>query len=476
MSPGKGKAKRTLSMYHILIADDELAMLKGILFHLQDNPQFEVVSASGRDEAINIIASQELDLLVCDLMMPEIEDGLAVMRAAKEQWYMPTVLAMTAFDTVENAVLAMQAGADDFIPKGFGTEELSLRIDNMLEKKKQIDQLLNENRILRETIRQQYHDFRIIGNSPQIRELQSRLQKIAGDATATCLIEGENGTGKELFARAIHAASRRKDAPFISINCAAIPEQDMEGELFGYEKGAFSTAYTAKPGLFENARNGVIFLDDIDEMPDAMQVRLLPVLEERRFQRNGGKKVIELEAMIIAATKKNLQTLVQNGQFRQDLFFLLNVVSLTITPLLERREDIRLLAQFFLDQLNKERKKQLFFAEESLRILESYDFPGNVRELKNIIEDAFVFCESNTIQPHNLSIKSTDEGIYGRGKTLSAPADYFALGYKDALQSFERDYFDRLLEDHNGDLIEAAQRAGVNPEWFSQKIKELGLK
>lgn len=462
-------------MYHILIADDELAMLKGILFHLEDNPQFEVLSASGRDEAINIIASRELDLLVCDLMMPAIEDGLAVMRAAKEQWYMPTVLAMTAFDTVKNAVLAMQAGADDFIPKGFGTEELSLRIDNLLGKKKQIDQLVNENNILRENVREQYYDFRIIGHSRQITELQNRLKKIADDAIATCLIEGENGTGKELVARAIHAASRRKDAPFISINCAAISEQDMEGELFGYEKGAFSTAYSAKPGLFEKARDGVIFLDDIDEMPETMQIRLLPVLEERRFQRIGGTNFFELEAMIITATKKNLQTLVQKGKFRQDLFYLLNVVTLTMVPLRERREDIRLLAQFFLEQLNKERKKQLSFAEESLRILESYDFPGNVRELKNIIEDAFVFCESNTIQPHNLSIKSSDEGIYGRAKTFSPPANYFVLSYREALQSFEKDYFTFLLKAHNGDLIQAAEGAGVNPEWFSQKINDLGL-
>jgi two-component system response regulator AtoC len=466
-------------MYQILIADDELAMLKGIQFNLQDNSDFEVFTASDRQSAIDILKSNEIDIVVSDLMMPDIADGLAVMKSAKEQWYKPSVLAMTAFETVENAVMAMQAGADDFISKGFGIDELSFRVENMLKKKQEVDYLANENRILRETIQQHYSDYKIVGRSKQIVDLHNRIQKIAADATATCLIQGESGTGKELIARAIHASSKRRDKPFVPINCAAIPENLIESELFGYEKGAFTSAYSTKPGKFENAKGGIIFLDEIGELPLSLQVRLLRVLEERSFYRIGGKRPIDIDVMILSASNKDLHEQVQKGLFREELYFRLDVIKIEVPPLRERKEDIKVLAQFFLDRFNKERKKDLKFSEQAMSMLESYDFPGNVRELRNIIEDAFVFCEGLTIQPHNLSLKTdvdkTSQPKNQESLFLSDNGDEL-LPFSQALEQFEKKYFTKLLRDSYWSIREAAKKAGLSREWLGKKLGKLGLK
>jgi len=279
-------------MNRILIVDDEATMLKGITFHLQENSSYEIFTAAERKPAIEFIENNELDLIVTDLMMPKVEDGLAVIKAAKDQWYQPSVLAMTAFETVENVVETMRAGADDFVSKGFGIDELSMRIDNLLKKKQQFSQLSIENRILKETIQHHFSDFQIIGKSKQILNLLEKIKKIAKDARATCLIEGESGSGKDLIARIIHALSSRRQAPFVPINCAAIPENLIESELFGHEKGSFTGAYSTRQGKFEHANGGIIFLDEIDKItgnkggghgPDVsregVQRDLLPVVE-----------------------------------------------------------------------------------------------------------------------------------------------------------------------------------------------------
>ena len=461
-------------MYHLLIVDDEESMLKGIEFNLQDNPDYDVKTATNKEDAIKILKASEIDLVVSDLMMPDVKDGLTVMQAAKEQWYNPSVLAMTAFESIENAVKAMQAGADDFISKGFGIDELTFRIEGILKKKRQIDQLSNANKILQETIQQHYSDFKIVGNSGQISELLARVQLVAADATATCLIQGESGTGKELVARTIHVMSKRKNAPFVAINCAAIPENLIESELFGHEKGSFTNAYSTKQGKFENAKGGIIFLDEIGELPLALQVRLLRVLEERNFYRIGGNRPIEIDVMILAASNKNLNDLVKKGVFREDLYFRLNVIQIEIPPLRSRPEDIRILANFFLDRFNLERKKQLSFSESALKHLEGYKFPGNVRELRNIVESAFVFCEDQVIQPHNLTLPI----IYDKEKldivdevnVLPVPKNN-DLSYHEALKK----YFVKILEEVYWSKMEAAKKAGISREWLSKKIQRLGL-
>ena len=340
----------------------------------------------------------------------------------------------------------------------------TFRIDGILKKKKQIDQLSNANKILQETLQQHYSDYKIIGNSAQILELLKRVKRIAEDATATCLIQGESGTGKELVARTIHVLSKRNAAPFVAINCAAIPENLIESELFGHERGSFTNAYSTKQGKFENAKGGIIFLDEIGELPLPLQVRLLRVLEERSFYRIGGKQSIEVDVMILAASNKNLNELVQKGAFREDLYFRLNVIQIEIPPLRSRPEDIPVLANFFLERFNKERKKQIRFSKKALQLLEAYGFPGNVRELRNIVENAFVFCDGNFIEPHNLSLRSDYGKIEFKDElieTENTTASNNNLSYYEALENFEKKYFIKILEETYWSKMDAAKKAGI---------------
>jgi DNA-binding NtrC family response regulator len=465
-------------MNRILIIDDEFSMLRGIEFHLRENADYDILTASDRKTAMEILGSQEIHLVVTDLMLPSIEDGLAIMRFAKKQWYQPSVLAMTAFESVENAVATMQAGADDFVSKGFGLDELTLRINNLLKKKNEIDRLAIENRILRETIQKQFSDFQIIGKSPKMVKLMGNVKKVAADARATCLIEGESGTGKDLVARTIHALSIRREAPFVPINCAAIPESLIESELFGHEKGAFTGAFETKQGKFEHAKGGIIFLDEIAELPLHLQVRLLRVLEERSFYRIGGKHPIDVDVMVISATNQNLKELVRAEKFREDLYFRLNVVTITVPPLRERPEDIGNLAIFFLEKFNLERNRQLTFSEKALQELKSYHFPGNVRELRNIVEDAFVFTDGMIIEPKNLSFRKSPLANQGKinENSLSLPPDLIKSNLKIATEHFERAYFSQLLNFFHWNITEVAHIAGLKRESLSRKLKRLGLK
>jgi DNA-binding NtrC family response regulator len=449
-------------------------MLKGIELNLEDHTDYDVKVASDSKTAIRLIKENEFDLVVSDLMVPEVEDGQEIVRQAKSMWYRPFVLTMTAFESWENAVSTMKAGADDFISKGFGLDELALRIENLLKKKRQMDHLEFENRILKETIQLQYSDYKIIGQAPIVLKLIKKIEKIAADAQSTCLIFGETGTGKDLVARNIHALSPRRDAPFVPINCAAIPENLIESELFGHERGSFTGAHTAKQGKFEIANGGIIFLDEIGELPLPLQVRLLRILEERSFYRIGGKVPIEVDIMILAATNKNLNQLVKEGDFRQDLFYRLDVITIEVPPLRKRKQDIPLLTQFFLDKFNRERKKVIELSGEALQLLTGYNFPGNVRELRNIIEDAFVLCENDVITTDNLSIRPTMPQKKGQ-VDLSISMDQVHQKYEGAISQFERTYFTKILELNNWNTRWAAKEAGISREWLSKKIRKLNI-
>ncbi len=272
-------------MYQILVVDDDQTMLRGIELNLEDYEDYKVYTASDKKKALKLIETKEFNLVLSDLMIPEPSDGLEIVKSARAQWYQPSILVMTAFETVENAISTMKAGADDFIAKGFSLDELSFRIDSLLKNKEKIEKLEFENRILKETIQQQFSDYKIVGESSAIKELKNKLKKIAADGKSTCLIHGESGTGKDLVARNIHMMSPRKNGPFVPINCAAIPANLIESEFFGHEKGTFTGAYSTRQGKFEIARNGIIFLDEIAELPLPLQVRLLRVLEEKSFYR-----------------------------------------------------------------------------------------------------------------------------------------------------------------------------------------------
>lgn len=465
-------------MFRLLIVDDDQTMLKGIELNLEDHSDYNVKTASDRNTAIDLLKEHEFDLVVSDLMVPEVKDGQAIVREAKSMWYRPFVLTMTAFESWENAVSTMKAGADDFISKGFGLDELTMRIENLLKKKRQIDHLEFENRILKETIQLQYSDYKIIGQAPIIKKLVAKLNKVAADAQSTCLIFGETGTGKDLVARNLHALSPRRDEPFVPINCAAIPENLIESELFGHERGSFTGAHTAKQGKFEIANGGVIFLDEIGELPLTLQVRLLRILEERSFYRIGGKVPIDVDIMILAATNKDLSKLVKEGDFREDLFYRLDVITIEVPPLRKRKQDIPLLTQFFLEKFNRERNKTIELSDDAMQVLIQYNFHGNVRELRNIIEDAFVLCEDNLITPDNLSIRpeSLHKKEQKNTKEFSISKNLIHQKYETAISQFEKEYFTRMLELNDWNTRWAAEKAGISREWLSKKIKKLNIR
>ena len=464
-------------MYRVLISDDDETILKGIRFHLQEQNALEIVTAETKEEALNYIENDEFDAVIVDLMFPEADDGLSVIRCARNQMYRPFILAMTAFESVDNAVATMQAGADDFAAKGFNLDELMLRIENLFKRKKELQHLTIENEILRQTVRQQFNDYQIIGLSRQIKELMGKVLKIAEDAYATCLIEGESGTGKDLFARTIHMMSKRSYAPFIPINCAAIPDNLLESELFGHERGSFTSAYVSRQGKFEQANEGVLFLDEISELPMPLQGVLLRALEEKEIYRLGGKRPIHVDVMILAASNRDIEQLVHRNRFREDLFFRLNVIKITIPPLREHPEDIEPLALFFLEKFNSQRNKQLVLSKASLDQLKNYTFPGNVRELRNIIEDAFVFCTGKIIHPSELRFKHPQK-LYHRTMRQSGTKQLEFLlqtDHQHAIDEFDKIYFQELLKKYDWNMQRAALEAGISREWLSKKIKQLGI-
>ncbi len=451
-------------MFRILIVDDEPSMLKGIKLQLISNKTYEIATAADPNAAIKAIKKSEFDLILSDLMMPKISDGLRVIKAAKKQWYNPYVLIMTAFNDTANVVQSIKMGADDLIIKGFTPEEIKFRIETMLKRKEQIDRLTIRASILQETIDKEYDDYQIIGKSPHIKSLFKKIKQVANDANATCVISGESGTGKELVARAIHRYSARNERPFIPVNCAAIPDTLIESELFGYEKGAFTGAESAKVGKFELADKGILFLDEISELPLNIQGRLLRALEEDHIIRVGGIKPRYIDIMVLAATNKDLLDLVHQGLFREDLYYRLAVVAIKTEPLRNHKDDIPVLAHYFVNRLNKERNKRLRLTDNAVKRLAEYDFPGNVRELRNIIEAAFVFSNDVLIDADNL--------IFNKNKRNVKKDN---LKYEEALEQFEHEYFSNLLNETDWKMMDAAKKAGLTRQWLYKKLKKLGL-
>jgi len=451
-------------MFRILIVDDEPSMLKGIKLQLISNKNYEIATAPNADAAIRIIKKNEFDLILSDLMMPEKEDGFRVIKAAKKQWYNPYVLIMTAFNETANVVQSIKAGADDLIIKGFTPDEIKFRIETMLQRKEKIDRLTIRASILQETIDKNYDDYQIIGKSKHIKSLFKKIKQVSNDASATCIISGESGTGKELVARTIHRYSDRSEKPFIPVNCAAIPDTLIESELFGYEKGAFTGANTTKIGKFELANKGILFLDEISELPINIQGRLLRALEEDHITRVGGIKPRYIDIMVLAATNKDLLDLVQQGLFREDLYYRLAVVEIKTGPLRNRKDDIPVLARYFVNRLNKERNKNLHLTDKAIERLMEYNFPGNVRELRNILEAAFVFSNDVLIDADNL--------IFNKNRPVLKADE---RKYEEALQQFEYEYFSNLLKKSDWKMVQAAREAGLTRQGLHKKLKKLGL-
>src|SRR5512147_205201 len=363
----------------ILVADDEQSMREFLDIMLKKEG-YKVSLASNGEEVSKLVENDLFDLVLLDIRMPKL-DGISALKKIKANTPETVVIMITAYASADTAIKAMKEGAYDYITKPFKIEEIKLIIKNALEKKN----LQKENILLKQVVRDRYHFDNIIGQSPKMVTLYDLLEKVSPTKT-NILITGESGTGKELVAKAIHYNSPRKDKPFVTLNCGAIPESLIESELFGHMKGAFTDAIATKKGLFEMADEGTIFLDEISELPLLMQVKLLRVLQDKEFKRVGGTEDIRVDARIIAATNKDLEEAVKEKRFREDLFYRLNVIQIKLPSLRERREDIPLLADHFLKKFSTELSKAMTaVSPEADRLLRDYNYPGNVRELQNIV-------------------------------------------------------------------------------------------
>jgi two-component system response regulator PilR (NtrC family) len=457
----------------ILVVDDERDMRTFLEIFLSRDGH-EVHQASDGKEAFQCMKHQEYDLIMSDLKMPGDLGGMEVLARSRELWPDSQVIIMTAFSTTETAISAMKMGAYDYIEKPFNNKKVAVTIEKALEKRT----LLLTNRRLKRAVRQHLSFESIIGVSPAMKDIFSQIQRIA-DTRTSVLILGESGTGKEMVARALHYSSQRSEAPMVVVNCGAIPDNLMESELFGYVKGAFTGATTDKKGLFEAASGGTLFLDEIGELSQHLQVKLLRALQERRIKRIGGLKEIETDIRILAATNRDLEEAVRQGSFREDLYFRINVIALTLPPLRERKEDISLLAEHFLQKYNEEIGRGIAgFTPETLEMLESYDYPGNVRELENIVQRGVALEQSLWITPEALPPRVSGYHRAAPPPTAAAEALPLEDGFNldEHLDAQELRYVQDALTSTQGNVTEAARVLGISFRAMRYKLSKHGIR
>ncbi len=451
-------------MSTILIVDDKSSMRK-VLRQTLETDQKNILEAEDGEKALETIKSKHVDLVISDIKMPKL-DGMNLLKMIKELDNEIVVIIMTAYGTIETAVEAMKLGAYDYITKPFSTEQVKLTVDKAIERQK----LLYENKYLREKLNDQYNYKRIVGNSSAMQPVYELIEKVAPTDTAV-LIRGESGTGKELVAHAVHFNSRRKDKPFIKVNCAVLAEGVLESELFGHEKGSFTGAAGKRIGRFELANGGSIFLDEIGDIGLSTQVKLLRVLQEKEFERVGGAESIKADVRVIAATNKNLEEAIKKGQFREDLFFRLNVIPIQVPPLRERREDIERLAVHFLGRYSQEANKRILKVDKkALELLSRYNWPGNVRELENAIQRAVVLADSDTIFPSNLPL---DIQTFQKDDILHQLRDDASLTEK--VENYEKELILKAMEKAGHVQTKAAKLLEINRTALIYKLKKYGL-
>ena len=447
----------------ILIVDDDYLTLRTISIFLK-KMHYDVETCKNGTEAINAIKKNFYNIVLLDLKLPDI-DGLEVLKKLKQMNPSISVIMMTGYGTIETAVRSMQYGAEDYLLKPFKKlNELDIVIQRVLRYKT----LEDENRILREQVELQYDVTNLIGKSKNMIEVFKLVKKVA-PLDCTVLIEGESGTGKELIARAIHQNSPRATRRFVAINCAAIPINLLESELFGYEKGAYTGALERKKGYFEVADGGTLLLDEISEMPLELQAKLLRVLQDKTFQRVGSTDDIRVDVRIIASTNKKLEEEVTQGRFRKDLYYRINVIKITVPPLRERKDDIPLLVQYFLEKHSKKIGKRIHgVSDEAMNCLIKYNWDGNVRELENVIERAVVLAESEVITVNELpNFLSVD--------LMKSNSDIFTKSYYEARQEFDLNYFTHLLKRTKGNISEVSRLAQIPRQNVYEKIKKLKI-
>jgi DNA-binding NtrC family response regulator len=450
----------------ILVVDDKENMLA--LFSRILGDAYEVTTAADGGRAISLIASRDFDVIVTDLRMP-IADGFEVLRVAKTRAPETEVVIMTAYATIGDAVEAMKQGAFDYLQKPFDPDDASLVVARALERRRARARLATP----RNADVTGFHN--LVGKSAAMREVY-RLLDQASKLDITVLLSGETGTGKELAARAVHFHSARKVGRFVPVNCGALPGDLVESELFGHARGAFTGAVGAKPGLFEEAEGGTIFLDEIGDLPLTMQVKLNRALQEKEIRRVGDNRATATNVRVIAATHRDLKAEVVAGRFREDLFYRLNVFPVRLPPLRERREDIPLLAGHFLEKHASAVRKELSgFEPDAVQALTGYPWPGNVRELENAVERAVAVAQGETIAPRELppDVRGTQEG--------ALPGDVLArMPYREALElardRVSREYLTALLKDFDGNVTRAAERAGMERESLHRLLKRFGVR
>lgn len=461
-----------ISNANILIVEDDNNISFGLKRALEKD-KHSVQTVETGEKAVEILSEQLISLVLLDIKLPKM-NGFAVLSKIKEIDPEPIVIMITAFHDVPEVVKAIRAGAYDYIPKPFENDAVRQKIRKALENLSLKQEVIN----LKKQQRERFPANMLFGNSPAIAEVQKYINLIATTPKTSVLIQGESGTGKELVADAVHNTSSRSNKPLIKINCSAIPEQLLESELFGHEKGAFTDAKTLKKGIFELANNGTIFLDEVSSMKLSLQPKILRVLETQSFRRIGGTQDIHVDVRIITATNRDLEEMVKSGEFREDLLYRLKVMVIEIPPLRERQVDILNLAKLFLEANNKEfNKKILKISPEAEKLLIPYRWPGNVRELKNVMERGAILCMGDTITSEHLPLELKP----GRNKSIAfapnvtAEPDIPPAEEDQSLQEMERKYIIKVLERNDGNKSKAARILSISRSTLREKLKAYGI-
>ena len=453
-------------MAKILVVDDDQG-IRDFLEIMLSREGYEVTCASDANKALHHCKKENYDLILTDLKMPKI-DGIEFLKEVKDICQETMVILMTAYASPETAVSAMKEGAYDYVEKGFDLEDIKTIISSALDKKG----VTRDDALFIKKVEDAVSFGNMIGKSKGMLKVYSIIKKVSETPT-NVLILGESGTGKELVAMAIHEHSPRKSMPFVVINCGGVPESLLESELFGYTKGAFTGAYADKPGLFEIARGGTIFLDEIGDLPSLLQVKLLRVVQEKTFRRVGGAEDKKVDIRIISATNKNLEEKVNDGSFREDLYFRLNVIPIQIPPLRERKEDIPVLTNYFIEKYSKAFGKEIKkISSYALELLMKYPFPGNVRELENIIERSVALETSNIVLPENLILTGSVQDL-NRFSNGDIPKD--GVDLNEELAKYEKHLIEKALKKARGSKTKAAEILQVSFDSLRYRIEKLGI-
>lgn len=449
----------------ILVVEDEKALRIALCSMLEDEG-FKTLEAEDGKVAIELMREERPELVITDLKMPRV-DGMRLLKRVKEIDSQIPVIIITAYGSSNTAIEAIKNGAYDYITKPFDLDEVVLKVKRALSH----EALALEVKALKDELSNKYKVDNIIGNTGQMQDIYKTIGRVA-ETRATVLIQGESGTGKELVANAIHYNSLRKNGPFVKINCASLPESLLESELFGHEKGAFTGAISSRKGKFELADQGSIFLDEIGEMSPVLQSKLLRVLQDQSFDRVGGNQPVKVDVRVIAATNKNLEKEVKDGNFREDLYYRLNVVFIKIPPLRERKEDLTVLVEHFLEKYSRDAKFQTIgISKGAFDCLKNYDWPGNVRELENVIERAIVFSGGNIITLEHLPVTLRP------AENIVTPSMFENdnMHFKDIVSDMEKELIVRALNKANWNRSKAAEILNINRRLLYSKIKEYNI-